>query len=177
MTITVRRATPKDAAAFARVMGDPAVYPGLLQLPHTSEDLWQARLTESCALGKPDLIVVAELDGEVVGNAGLHPAGAQLRRRHAMNLGLAVAPAAQGRGVGNALMTALCDYADRWAGVLRLELNVFVDNERAIGLYRKFGFETEGRLRAYAMRDGQYVDVFTMARLHPTPPHIPLPLE
>ena len=104
---------------------------------------------------------------------GLHPASAQLRRRHAMNLGLAVAPAAQGHGVGSALMAALCEYADRWAGVLRLELNVFVDNERALRLYRKFGFETEGRMRAYAMRDGQYVDVYTMARLHPNPPGLP----
>ena len=44
MTITVRRATPNDAAAFARIMGDPAVYPGLMQLPYTNEDLWRARL-------------------------------------------------------------------------------------------------------------------------------------
>ena len=33
MTIIVRRATPNDAAAYARIMGDPAVYPGLMQLP------------------------------------------------------------------------------------------------------------------------------------------------
>lgn len=170
MTITVRRASPKDAAAYARIMGDPAVYPGLMQLPFTNEELWHARLTEGSAPGKPDLLLAAEIDGEVVGTSGLHPAGPQLRRRHALYLGLSVASAAQGRGVGSALMAAMCDYADRWVAALRVELTVFVDNERAIGLYRKFGFETEGRLRAYALRDGQYVDVFTMARLHPNPP-------
>ena len=173
MGITVRRATPKDATAFARIMGDPAVYPGLMQLPHTNEELWAARLADSIKPGQADLPLAAELDGVVMGTAGLHPAGPQLRRRHVMYLGISVAPEAQGRGVGSALMGAMCDYADRWAGVLRLELTVFVDNERAIGLYRKFGFETEGRLRGYAMRDGRYVDVFMMARLHPSPPAWP----
>ena len=81
-----------------------------------------------------------------------------------------MAPSAQRRGVGSALMAAMCDYADRWAGALRLELTVFVDNEPAIALYRKFGFEIEGTHRAYAMRDGRYVDAYAMARLHPSPP-------
>ena len=34
--VTVRRATPKDAAAFVQTMGDPEVLPNLLQVPHTS---------------------------------------------------------------------------------------------------------------------------------------------
>jgi putative acetyltransferase len=75
--------------------------------------------------------------------------------------------------VGSALMAAMCDYADNWAGVLRLELNVYVDNEPAIALYRKFGFEIEGTNRAFAMRDGCYVDSLVMARLHPNPPTLP----
>ena len=35
---------------------------------------------------------------------------------------------------------------------------------------RRFGFQEEGRHRAYALRDGAYVDVLSMARLHPHPP-------
>ena len=38
------------------------------------------------------------------------------------------------------------------------------------------GFEIEGRHRGYAMRDGALVDVYAMARLHPSPPGLPLPL-
>jgi putative acetyltransferase len=168
--ITVRRARVSDAAAYARIMSHPEVMPQLLQLPFGDEAMWQARLTEALAPGKPDLSLAAELDGEVVGNAGMHPWGAALRRRHVMHLGMAVHPSAQGRGVGSALMQALCDYADRWAQVLRLELTVYIDNAPAIALYRKFGFELEGTHRAYAMRDGVYVDVHAMARLHPNPP-------
>jgi len=172
MTINVRRTQLKDAAAMARIHGDPGVYPGLMQLPFTSEDLWQHRLGEMLAPGKQDVMLCAELDGEVVGAAGLHPAHASLRRRHAWVLGIAVLPHAQGRGVGSALMQALCDYADRWAAALRLELNVYTDNAAAIALYRKFGFVIEGTYKGYAMRDGRYVDTHAMARFHPDPPAI-----
>ena len=170
--ITIRRATSRDAAAYARIMGDPEVLPNLLQVPYPNEEVWQARLAENNAPGKADLALAAERDGVVVGNAGLHPSP-QIRRRHTAGLGIAVAREAQGQGVGRALMQALCDYADDWAQILRIELSVFVDNERAITLYRRFGFEHEGTHRAYAMRNGIYTDVHFMARFHPNPPKLP----
>ena len=172
MSITVRRAGMHDAAAYARIMGDPGVYPGLMQMPYTNEELWRARLVDSCAPGKTDLLLVAELDGAAVGTAGLHPAGPSQRRRHALSIGISVLTEAQGRGVGSALMAALCDYADNWVGALRLELSVYTDNTKAIGLYQKFGFVTEGTMRGYAMRDGQLTDTHAMARFHPNPPRI-----
>jgi L-phenylalanine/L-methionine N-acetyltransferase len=173
MTITIRRSTTADAAAMARLMGDPELLPNLLQLPYTSAEIWQQRLADNNnAAGKVDLVLVAELDGEVVGNAGLHAAGTHVRRRHCAGLGIVVARPAQGRGVGAALMQALCDYADQWAQLLRIELSVFTDNERAIRLYERFGFVREGTHRGYALRAGAYVDVHSMARLHPNPPAI-----
>jgi L-phenylalanine/L-methionine N-acetyltransferase len=172
MTMTIRRAAPNDAAAFARIMGDPAVYPGTMQMPYADEEAWRARLLDNSSPGKTDLALVAELGGEVVGTASLHPVGPQLRRRHAWVLGIAVAPQAQRQGVGAALMAALCDYADRWAGALRIELNVYADNHGAIALYKKFGFLLEGTHRGHALRDGAYVDSLSMARLHPNPPRI-----
>ncbi len=173
MTITIRRTTPADAAAIARIFREPQVYAGLMQLPYVDEAATFARLTESCAPGKLDLLLSAELDGDLVGSSGLHPSGIALRRRHAMTLGISVAPEVQGQGVGSALMAAMCEYADRWMGTLRMELTVFTDNASAIYLYRKFGFEIEGTFRAYAMRDGRYADAHSMARLHPDPPQVP----
>jgi putative acetyltransferase len=178
MKITIRRAVADDAAGFARIMSDPAVYPGLMQLPFNNEPLWRERLADMTAPGKTDLLLVAERDGAIVGNGGLHPVSLpqHVRRRHVGSLGISVAPEAQGQGVGTALMQALCDYADRWLGLLRIELTVYVDNAPAIALYRKFRFEMEGRFRGYAMRDGRLVDAFSMARIHPDPPTIaPLP--
>lgn len=175
--ITIRRATVADAASFVRINGDPEVLPNLLQVPYPSEEFWKQRLGEILAPGKPDILLVAECadaDGrpQVVGNAGLMSPGAALRRRHVMNLGIAIASDAQGQGVGSALMKALCDWADHWGQVLRIELTVFTDNARAIALYRRFGFEQEGVHRGYALRQGRYADTYSMARLHPAQPRI-----
>jgi L-phenylalanine/L-methionine N-acetyltransferase len=168
--VTIRRPRPTDAAAIAAMMADPQVQPGLLQMPYTTEEFWRKRIEEMpVGSNVHELFVVAERDGQVIGNGGLIPMHG-VRRRHAMSLGMAVARVAQGQGVGTALMQALIDWADRWAQVVRLELTVFTDNTAAIALYRKFGFEAEGTHRAYALRDGVYADVLAMARLHPSPP-------
>jgi putative acetyltransferase len=171
-TLTIRRTRPDDAAALARLMDEPSVYANLMQMPYASEEMHRTRIVESLAAGKTDLLLVAERDGHIVGSSGLHPVGPSPRRRHAAMLGISVATEAQRQGVGTALMQAMCDYADRWLGAMRIELTVYVDNAAAIALYRKFGFETEGRHRGYALRDGRYVDVLAMARLHPSPPRI-----
>jgi putative acetyltransferase len=165
----VRRATPADAADFARMMAHPEVYANLLQMPLPSEPMWRQRLEAMSDPQRADLQLVAEQNGRVVGSAGLHPQP-KLRRRHVAMLGISVAPEAQGRGVGAALMQAMCDYADGWAQILRIELTVFTDNARAMALYQRFGFRHEGTHRAYAIRDGVYMDVHAMARLHPSPP-------
>jgi putative acetyltransferase len=64
-------------------------------------------------------------------------------------------------------MRAGVDLADNWLNLTRLELEVYTDNEAAIRLYERFGFEVEGTLRQHAFRDGQYVDSHMMGRLRP----------
>ena len=70
-----------------------------------------------------------------------------------------------GKGVDTAMMRAVIDLADKWLNLARIELTVFTDNESAIALYRKFGFEIEGTHRKYAFRDGEFVDAYAMARI------------
>jgi L-phenylalanine/L-methionine N-acetyltransferase len=170
--IKIRRVRTTDAEAMARLMGDPDTLGNLLQLPYPSIEAWRARLAEWDQPGRNDLLLVAEADGLLIGNAGLDAIGRAVRRRHVMGLGITVDKAWHGRGVGTQLMQALLDAADRWLGVLRIELTVYTDNAAAIALYRKFGFEIEGTLRAFALRNGRYVDALAMARLHPSPPRI-----
>jgi putative acetyltransferase len=170
---TLRRARSSDAEAFVRMMEEPAVYAQLLQLPFPDVEAWRTRLSSQAAAAAAqgsDLHLVAEVDGAVIASAGLSAVGTSPRRRHAMHLGMSVSLPWQGKGIGSALMAALCDYADNWLGVLRIELGVYADNERAQALYRRFGFELEGRQRAHALRNGQLVDTLMMARLHPDPP-------
>ncbi|RZL35737.1 MAG: GNAT family N-acetyltransferase [Rubrivivax sp.] len=172
MKLTLRRVKPADAAAIAEQFADPEVFGGTLQMPYPSEEIWAQRFAaqNSPAAGSSELVLAACIDDKPVGLAGLHPVGPAVRRRHAMMLGITVAKAQHGQGVGQALMSGLLDYADNWAQVLRIELTVYHDNARAIRLYERHGFQLEGRHPAYSLRNGVYVDVLAMARLHPKQP-------
>lgn len=162
--VVVRRAEPADADGIhATFLGAKAVA-GTLQLPYPSVEMWRKRLAEPIPT---DYLLVATIDGEIVGNAGLHAASKSPRRRHVGDVGMAVRDDRQRRGVGSALMRAVIELADGWLNYQRLELTVYTDNLAALALYRKFGFAIEGTCRAYAFRGGVYVDAYLMARLHP----------
>jgi putative acetyltransferase len=62
-------------------------------------------------------------------------------------------------------MQAAVDFADNWLNLSRLELEVYTDNERALRLYKKFGFEIEATCRQSCFRAGKLVDTYAMARL------------
>lgn len=167
--ITLRALEPADAHEVSALTGAPGTFEGTLQLPDmpvaTRLEWLQKLELHSCRL-------VAVAQGQIVGSAGLHQAGMSLRRAHVRMLGIGIAAGWQGKGVGRLLITRLLDWADQWAGVLRIELTVHQDNERAISLYASMGFVEEGRHRAYALKDGRYVDALCMARLHPNPPRL-----
>ncbi len=163
--IVIRRAEVRDAEALHAIFAGPKVIAGTLQLPYPSVELWRKRLAEVSA---SDYSLVATIDSDIVGNLGLHAAGKSPRRRHVGSIGMSVRDDRQGRGVGTALMRAAIELADGWLNYQRLELSVYADNLAALALYRKFGFVIEGTCRAYAFRDGRYVDSYAMARLHPS---------
>jgi len=179
LDIRIRRAEPADYIGISRTMSTPRAYAGTLQQPLPSLEMWRERLAKYDADSRIYVAEVPATDGgdsgsdyEIVGHISLGMAHKNPRRQHAYGLGMSVRDDWQGRGVGAALMATAIDMADHWLNVLRLELTVFVDNTSAVRLYQRFGFETEGRHRAYALRNGVYVDVLSMARLHPHPPDI-----
>jgi len=158
--VTVRATRPSDAEAIAIIANLPGFRAGTLRLPFQSVEDTQRWLDKHDPSATR---LVAEVDGKVVGNAGMNRLAG--RRAHSASIGMGVHDDFTGCGVGSTLLGALIDTADNWLAIKRLELTVYVDNARAIGLYEKFGFETEGRLRAFGFRNGEYVDAFTMARL------------
>ncbi len=159
---TIRRAEPGDYEALSRILEGPKAVWGTLQLPYPSVEMWRKRLAEP-AEGFYSLLACVE--DEVIGQLGLQTNPLRPRRKHAATLGMTVRDDWQGKGAGTALMQAAVDMADKWLNIARLELEVFVDNEPAVKLYKKFGFVIEGTLTCFAYRDGEYVDVYTMARL------------
>ena len=162
MEITIRRADPGDYELVARVFEDDSTTSGTLQTPYPSKDRWKKLMSEPA---EGDYLLLAFVDGQIAGLAGLHPVGKSPRRAHARMLSICVVGPYQGKGVSTRLMQALLDLADKWLPVTRIELTVFSDNARAIKLYERFGFEPEGTHKAYALRDGAYADTLAMARI------------
>lgn len=168
--IRIRSAEPEDAETISALFGSRGVVEGTSQLPDVPI---ASRLEMLRRIDASGCRLVAVHGEELVGCASLHAPSPGLRRAHCRQLAIAVAQPWQARGVGKRLLLQLLDWADQWAGVLRIELVTQADNERAIALYRSLGFVEEGRHRAYILRDGEYVDALAMARLHPRPPHLP----
>ncbi|HEC8330221.1 TPA: GNAT family N-acetyltransferase [Providencia rettgeri] len=159
--VTIRRATLDDVPAITQMHADYSAYANTLQLPYPTTRTWEARL------GTNDPLVtqfVANIGDEVVGLLAIQQPS-QIRRRHVATFGITVSEAHQGKGIGSQLMQVMVDYCDNWLNVRRIELEVFAANDNGLGLYQKFGFVQEGRMRDYAFRDGQYVDAVMMSRI------------
>jgi putative acetyltransferase len=161
--LLIRALEIDDAEALARLQRMPGYRFGTLRPPYPSVASVRQHLER---IGPGDLLLGAFIEARLVGSAGLHRLAG--RRAHAAELGMGVADDMTGRGIGTALLQALIEAADKWLDIGRLELTVFEDNDRAIRLYERHGFEREGTLRAYAFRDGKYVDGVAMARLRDT---------
>ncbi|KPW17324.1 GNAT family acetyltransferase [Pseudomonas cannabina pv. alisalensis] len=159
--VLIQRLTDANLEGVTALYNQSAVCRQVLQMPYQSIEVWRKRLTDST---DRHLKLVALNGDEVIGNIGLEQY-ARSRQSHVGSIGMGVASAWQGKGVGSMLLAAALDVADNWMNLHRVELTVYADNEAAQGLYRKFGFEVEGRLRDYAVRDGVFVDALSMARL------------
>jgi putative acetyltransferase len=158
--LTFRAREPSDLQEIAALLALPRVRWGTLRLPFVSAEETR-KWMEKPADGHTG--IVATLDGQLVGSADLTTHKG--RRSHAGSIGLCVHDDFHRRGIGSGLLAALADVADNWLNLRRLELTVYVDNEPAVRLYKRFGFEIEGTRRADAFRDGAFVDSFAMARL------------
>ena len=165
MTDLVLRAPhPGDVAALTAMANLPGVRAGTLRLPHTPDAFMRRRALEPGVGAHP---VVGAVGGEAVAMGTLMRGTG--RRGHAGEVFVMVHDAFWGRGIGGRLLGALTGLADDWLGLTRLQLEVAVDNARAIRLYERAGFEVEGTLRGDTIREGRLEDSHVMGRLRPAP--------
>ena len=142
----IRPMTPQDAAGIATGMSDERVAWGTLQLPSVTPDYWRPRLEKPSGC-----MFVAEVDGQVAGTAGFHPYAAP--SAHATGMGMSIHAPWQGRGLAGPLLETVLSEAKK-QGYQRMDLEVYADNERAVRLYRRFGFVKEGHKRHDVWRFG-----------------------
>jgi len=168
MEIVIREAKPSDAgqliAYVQRLTEEPdsniELSPGEFTLTAADE---KKILTDYARSGN-SIYLVAEVGENIVGIL-ICTGGNRRAVRHVTTLGMSVDRLWRGKGIGNKLIAEAITWAKSTEVLTRIELFVLERNERAIHLYRKFGFEIEGRKRKAIFRDGKYLDEFIMALL------------
>ena len=159
----IRRAVPDDydeiGSLFEAVAAEARWIGTELPIDH---DARRARFIEG--LSRPDevasLVAVTEDDGRMIGDLGIEKAPYGVA-----DLGMLVDDQWRGQGVGSGLLDAAITWA-RSVGAHKVALQMWPHNERARGLYQKFGFVEEGRLvRHYRRRNGEVWDAIVMGLL------------
>ena len=159
----IRPALPEDASAILAVQAEAAAERRTIATqPEEIRSAEEESARLAAASPREGALLVAEEAGRVVGICGL-ARGRRVANAHTADVGLTVATAHRGRGIGRALMLAAEAWA-RDAGVRKLTLGVFADNERARRLYRSLGYVEEGLRRGQYVLAGRVVDEVLMAK-------------
>lgn len=112
---------------------------------------------------RDDFLLAAETEHRLVGYISAQR-GRQRRIAHTAYIVVGVLRDYRGQGIGTEFFKRL----DAWAGqthITRLELTVICENEAALRLYTKSGFQIEGVRRNSIFADGRYLDEYYMAKL------------
>ena len=166
MDIKIRAIRLEDAEGINALRVMDGVRENILGI--TSERIYRSKSFIESLGNNAHMYVAEEIENgesKIVGTITLH-VSENSRLRHSGSIGIMVHKEYQGRGIGKKLMATIIDLSDNWLMLKRLELGVFIDNTRALNLYKSFGFEIEGTKKCAAIRNGKYVDEYIMGRIN-----------
>ena len=104
----------------------------------------EGRFLQKKTDSETEVEILAEVNGVVAGLAGIDTVGGRDKIRHRADFGISIDRQYWNLGIGTELLHACIDCA-RKAGYEQIELSVVAENETAITMYRKAGFEEYGR--------------------------------
>lgn len=130
------------------------------ELTMTEEE--EAKTLEKKENSADELMLIAEIDGELVANAGIYPIGRFDRIKHKADFGVSVKKAYWGMGLGTIMLERMIESA-RIAGYEKLNLEVIEGNESAIRIYKKYGFKLYGtEEKGFRYRNHTYAAIHHM---------------
>lgn len=123
----------------------------------------ESRFLQMIEMDADNFMLAAYMGGRLVGNAGVTRVRDNIKYRHRATFGISLQKEVCGVGLGNIMLEEILEIV-KGTSFEQLELSVFGDNQRAIRLYEKFGFQKVGAMpRAYRLKDGSYHDEVQMA--------------
>ncbi|TVP83107.1 MAG: N-acetyltransferase [Alkalicoccus sp.] len=142
----------------------------------SEEDMFRwSGITFTYPIDKDQLSLYAgESDAEIysIWTSDHHPCGhAALRKidnyhRSARIGKLFIAPAYRGLGITPIILQKLLHRSFYVLNLNRVGLGVFAENERALRIYKSFGFHIDGTLREYRRINDRYLDLIEMSVLY-----------
>ncbi len=160
--IVIRKATKEDASEILELI--KKVRKESIFLASHQDDPMPSLIEEETMLEnskKFKFWLVAILDNKIVGIINFS-GNMKVKKRHRASIGISVLKEYWGRHCGSLLIEKMLECARQIPGLEKIELGVFSDNERAISLYKKFGFEVEGVIKKAYLIDGVYHDEIYM---------------
>jgi RimJ/RimL family protein N-acetyltransferase len=156
----VRPAAPRDASSFLELWRAVVAEKRYVRTERVTSSAghYRRRFRRSWTSDEAELVAV--LGDRVIGHLNVSREESPATR-HVASLGMSVAPDHRGQGVGTELMNECIRWA-RAVGVEKLALSVYPDNDRALALYRRFGFQEEGRLTGHSKKSIGYRDEIVM---------------
>lgn len=162
--VVIREAEPTDARELLVYLNEVAgetEYLGFGSGEFEKDEKDEARFLEEKKESPNSLFLLALIEEEIVGELG-YSGGSRLRTQHTGEMGVTVRKEHWGKGIASMLIDALIVWAERSAVVTKIDLLVRADNERAIRLYERKGFEREGRIRRTLRIRDAYHDALAM---------------
>jgi RimJ/RimL family protein N-acetyltransferase len=164
--LIIRQAVEKDAQSFAELIhkvesttNNMLFEPGERKInPENQQKMIQAFSGEDNST-----IFLCETSSHLVGYL-IAKGGFAKRNRHSAYLVIGILEEFRGQGIGSKLFEEL----DTWARkqhIHRLELTVIANNQHALALYQKMGFEIEGTKRHSLKINDEFVDEYYMSKL------------
>lgn len=161
----LRNGTARDGAGAAEVFNlTHAETDFLASYPdeHTVSAEQEADFLRGRTESQNEIELVAEVDGRIVGLAGIDCVGPREKLRHRASFGISILRAYWGLGIGRAMIRACIDCAKR-AGCRQIELEAVSENAHAIALYESEGFVEYGRNpRGFRSRSGGFQTLVMM---------------
>jgi RimJ/RimL family protein N-acetyltransferase len=157
---TIRPVVPSDAEKLLRLVRTVAGETDFLLFNPDEFQMSVEDLAKRIKAGDFALRLVAEIEGDIVGELTFRT-GKWSRTKHAGELGVMVRKDAWSLGIGTALLESLISWAEK-SRIRKINLRVRVDNEAAIRLYKKFGFQIEGTLSREIFVNGRFYDCYWM---------------
>lgn len=160
MICKIRKWKVSDAAALAAVLSNKKVQDNLrdgLPYPYTEQD-GEDYISNMLFANEDETFAFAiTADNKVIGSIGAFRQ--ENIHRQSAELGYYLSEEYWGKGMMTEAVKQICGYVFKNSDMIRIYAEPFADNIASCRVLEKAGFQCEGRLRSYAVKNGKVMDM------------------